>query len=153
LTACASLIAPPDPQAPLVLALTEPIASLETRARHGENGAEYALAFLSRFGLRGVPQDDERARRLRAGAMSPTTLMITQYIAPVGGGTGRTHVIPITQPGYTAGQMALLDLCGLAALAGAETSGREICSPEGWDRVYPLARQAVAESAASTPLP
>jgi hypothetical protein len=150
---CASLVTPADPLEPLKMALTEPAPSLEARAARGENAAEYAVSFLARFGVRGVPHDEARADRLRAGAATPTTLMITQYIPAIGGGTGRTSIIPVTQPGLSRGQMDLMDLCGLAALAGVERMGREMCSPEGWDRIAPLARQVVADNAASTPLP
>ena len=153
LSACATLVEPADPVDPLALAFTEPVASLEARAARGENEAEYALAFLSRVGLRGVPQDPGRAARLRDAAMTPTTLMITQYIPAVGGGAGQTHLIPVNRPGMTRDQMVLLDVCGLAVLLGAETTGREVCTPAGWERLVPLALQVAAESAASTPLP
>ena len=153
LSGCATLIRPGSVVDPLALAFAETVPSLEARAGNGENAAEYALAFLSRFGLRGVPEDHTRSEQLRDRAMTATTLMITQYIAPIGGGAGRTHLIPVAQPGLSRGQMALLDLCGLAALAGVETTGREVCTPEGWERIAPLAGQAALESAASTPLP
>jgi hypothetical protein len=155
LSSCASLMAPADPVEPLVLAFTEPVPSLEARAARGENAAEYALSFLSVTGLRGVPHDRERADRLRAGAMSPTTLMITQYVPAIGGGTGRTHPIPITQPGMTREAIAMLDMCGLSAFVGDDAAGPDSCTPAGWERLAPLGRQLLADEvkAARTPLP
>lgn len=162
LSGCATLSDPAGPVAPLALAFSEPVPALEQRAGRGETGAEYALAFLSRFGLRGVPQDETRSDRLRTAASTPTTLMITQYIPAIGGGAGQTRLIPITQPGLSRGQMALLDLCGLAAIGGDALLGIQACGgPEGWARIAPLARSlapapgrhAAPDSAASTPLP
>lgn len=148
---CASLL--PPIEAPLTLAFTAPVAHLEARAARGENEAEYALSFLILHRLRGVRPDQVHFQRLRAGAQTPTTLMITQYTAAIGGGTGRVNVIPVTQPGLSERVMALLDLCGAALLGGSDKAATSFCPTDSIERLAPLARQAAAESAASTPLP
>lgn len=150
LSACASLIQPEE--SPLALALVTPLPELEARAARGENQAEYALSFLVLNGLRGVDRDPQRFQTLRQGAQTPTTLMITQYIPAVGGGAGRTHMIPVSQPGMREPLMRMLDMCGAALLTGYPRA-TDLC-PEGVvETLGKTARQVAAASAARTPLP
>lgn len=147
LTGCASLVTPADPNGPLRLALTEPTDSLTLRADAGDKAAQYALSFLTRYGARGVLQDQVRSEQLRAFAAQPSSTTITQYIPGINGGPGRTSLIPITMPGISDLQARRMDLCGLTLLARTPSLGMSMCgSSQAYMELIPAAAAALAES-------
>lgn len=159
---CATLIAPPDPWAPLEQAFTAPVEELERGARNGDRSAQFSAAFLATYGLRGVEQHLRRAMTLRLEAGQPRSTMIMLYVPGVNGAPGRTMPQTVHLQGLDYGQIDAMDACGLALLENRASVGRIVCTDRVWDRLEPLARetgkvfrvtQAAADSAVSTPLP
>jgi hypothetical protein len=135
---CAALVTPADMNAPLRMALTDPVEDLTVRANRGEGSAQYALSFLKKYGLRGVEADPAATVALRAQAARGGTMPITQYIPGINGAPGRTNMIYVTLPGISPQRARLLDLCGLTLLTGLSGPGAAACgSPEAYAALTP----------------
>lgn len=169
---CAGLTAATSPDAPIVLAYTAPVETIERGAAGGHNASQFALSFLALYGLRGVETDPARALALRRLASHSRRSTIAVYVPPVGEGRGQTNLVPITVPGLSEQAMSRLQMCGVALLAESADLVRAACvDPRTYDRAAPAARaaalgarqaalraqaeaaQAAADNAASTPLP
>ena len=132
------MVTPADMNAPLRMALTDPVDDLTRRADGGEGSAQYALSFLKKYGLRGVVPDPSGTEALRARAARGGTLPITQYIPGINGAPGRTSLIYVPLPGITAQRARLLDLCGLTLLTGLAGHGAAACgSPAAYAALAP----------------
>lgn len=126
--------------APLRMALTDPVDDLTRRADGGEGQAQYALSFLKKYGLRGVAQDPAGVEALRARAARGGTMPITQYIPGINGAPGRVNMIYVQMPGIGPGRAELMDMCGLTLLAGLEAPGARLCgSAEAYAALAPAA--------------
>lgn len=137
-TGCASLVTPADMNAPLRMALTDPVEDLGRRADRGEGAAQYALSFLKKYGLRGVDSDPDGSEALRIQAARGGTMPIAQYIPGINGAPGRTSMIYVQMPGISAQRARLLDLCGLTLLTGMSGPGATMCgSPEAYAALAP----------------
>ena len=131
----------PDPitrNAPLKLAMTEPVDSLRQRSDAGDRQAQYALSFLMRTGLRGVERDPVAAEGLRARAGQPISRSTAVYVPGANGRPGHVMMVPITDPGVSDSEARRLDTCGLALLLGQPAVGGVICgSPAAYIDLLP----------------
>lgn len=127
LAGCVTTVDPIAANAPLKLAFTEPVASLEQRASDGDRQAQYALSFLKKLGLRGVEADEVAVETLRASAGQPTTRTMPIYQPGVKGAPGTMIYVPITDPGISDADARRMDLCGLMLLSGMPALGGQVC--------------------------
>lgn len=145
LSACATTVDPLVANAPLKLAFTEPVPSLETRAATGDRQAQYALSFLKKHGLRGVAKDPVAVETLRATAGAPHTRTMPIYQPGINGNPGTLINVQITDPGVSDADAARMDLCGLTLLTAMPGLGGQLCgSPAAYADLVPsaiLARQ------------
>jgi len=142
--ACATVAEVPLDQqmAPLALAFSEPVESLEARAAAREPEARYALSFLHRHGLRGVPQDRERAESLRAG-LGPSSFTTYVHQPAVNGAPAYSIPIRSQVPGLP---LLSLDACGEAVLEGPSGLGELMCgSAERYDALVEAAKAALGD--------
>lgn len=144
---CTTVVDPITRNAPLKLALGEPVTSLEEKAAAGDRSSQYALSFLLRFGARGVAPDPLRAESLRAQAGATHTRTVPIYVPGVKGAPGSLIQSQISDPGVSDAQARLLDLCGLTLLMGNPALGGQICgSPAAYSDLLPAAQIARQES-------
>jgi hypothetical protein len=140
LAGCATLVTASDQNAPMRMALTDPVEDLTRRADGGDSQALYALSFLKKYGLRGVDADPAGVEALRTRAMRGGTTMITQYIAGLNGSPGRVNMISVPTPGLSPERARMLDLCGLTLLAEMSGPGAMACgSAEAYAALAPAA--------------
>lgn len=149
----------PDPiarNAPLKLAMTEPVESLRQRSDAGDRQAQYALSFLMRTGLRGVERDPVAAEGLRARAGQAISRSAAIYVPGVNGNPGHVMMAPITVPGVSDGEARRLDACGAALMLGRPAMGGAMCgSPEAYIDLLPgavaLRREMMATALSDFP--
>lgn len=127
LAACTTAVDPIAANAPLKMAFTEPVATLEQRAGEGDRQAQYALSFLKKIGLRGVAADPVAVEVLRASAGQTFTRMMPIYQPGVKGAPGTIINVPITDPGISDADARRMDICGLMLLSGLPAMGGELC--------------------------
>ncbi len=150
LAGCVTALTPSERLAPLRLAFTEPVESLQARAAAKEPAALYALSFLTLHGLRGLRANSYQTMTLRQDA-GPRPTMITQYIPGVNGGSGRTAMIPVNIGGWPFSP-TLLDLCGQSVLSGIAELGAIQCGgSELYDELVALAGEEPARYRARYP--
>ncbi|TCS10265.1 hypothetical protein [Caulobacter sp. BK020] len=107
---------------PLVSALTDPVDDLRDRAETGQAGAQYAMAVLHAYGVRGVTPDPDQAAVLRRRALAARGYTpITTYIAGLRGKPGRVAIINTPRYELNAVQALRADQCA-AALARGDQS-------------------------------
>jgi TPR repeat protein len=106
----------------LATALTEPVEALRREADAGRARAQYAMAVLHTYGVRGVAHDQDQATVLRRKALAARGYTpITTYIAGLHGKPGRVATINTPRYELNAVQVWRIDQCA-AALAGGEES-------------------------------
>ena len=127
LAACTTTVDPITANAPLKMAFTEPVASLEQRADAGDRQAQYALSFLKKIGLRGVEADPVAVETLRASAGQAFTRTMPIYQPGVKGSAGTMIYVPITDPGISDAEARRMDICGLMLLSGLPAMGGQLC--------------------------
>jgi hypothetical protein len=140
LSACVTTVDPLVANAPLKLAFTEPVSSLEARSAAGDRQAQYALSFLKKHGLRGLAEDALGVETLRASAGAPTQRTMPIYQPGINGNPGTLINVQITDPGISDVQAARLDMCGAALLAAMPALGGQLCgSPAAYADLAPAA--------------
>ncbi|MDQ1155071.1 hypothetical protein [Brevundimonas sp. SORGH_AS_0993] len=150
LAGCVTAVDPMTANAPLKLAFTEPVPSLEARAAEGDRQAQYALSFLKKVGLRGVASDPVGAESLRALAGAPRSRTLPIYQPGVNGNPGTILNVQITDPGVSDADARRLDLCGMVLLTAMPALGGQVCgSPEAYADLLPGAMQVRAETTLS----
>lgn len=138
LAACTTTIDPITANAPLKMAFTEPVATLEQRAGEGDRQAQYALSFLKKIGLRGVEADPVAVETLRASAGQAFTRTMPIYQPGVKGSAGTMIYVPITDPGISDADARRMDICGLMLLSGLPAMGGQVCgSPAAYADLVP----------------
>jgi hypothetical protein len=143
LSACVTAVDPLVANAPLKLAFTEPVPSLETRAAAGDRQAQYALSFLKKHGLRGVAEDLIGVETLRATAGAPHTRNMPIYQPGMNGNPGTLINVQITDPGVSDAEAGRMDLCGLTLLTAMPALGGQLCgSPAAYADLAPSAVSA-----------
>lgn len=146
LAGCVTAVDPTTANAPLKLAFTEPVPSLEAKAAEGDRQAQYALSFLKKLGLRGVAPDPVGAESLRALAGAPRSRTLAVYQPGVNGNPGTILNVPITDPGISDADARRLDLCGMVLLTAMPALGGQVCgSPDAYADLLPGAMQVRAE--------
>jgi hypothetical protein len=141
---CAALVTPVDANAPLRMALTDPVEDLIRRSDAGEDSAQYALSFLKKYGLRGVEKDQDGVEGLRVQAARGGTMPITQYIPGINGAPGRVNMIYVQMPGISPQRARIMDVCGLSLLTGLAQYGAIACgSPEAYAALLPAVADIV----------
>jgi hypothetical protein len=150
-SACTTVVDPVARNAPLKLAMTEPVESLQARSEAGDRHAQYALSFLMRTGLRGVERDPLQAEALRARAGQAITRSNAIYVPGVNGNPGHVMMVPTTDPGVSDAEAARMDACAAALLLRQPAMGGAMCgSPAAYIDLLPGAvalRQEMMESA------
>lgn len=137
---CATTVDPIQRNAPLKMALSEPVENLRERSDAGDRQAQYALSFLMRHGLRGVELDPLGAEALRATAGVTQVRTMPVYQPGVNGRPGSLINVQISDPGISDHDAARLDLCGLTVLGGVPALGGSICgSPAAYIDLLPAA--------------
>lgn len=135
---CATAVDPITRNAPLKLALTEPVDALRRQSDDGNRQAQYALSFLMQTGLRGVEKDALGAEALRARAGETRTTSTAVYVPGVNGNPGTTMLVPVSSPGVSDAEARRLDVCGMTLLLGEPALGAALCgSPEAYIDLLP----------------
>ncbi|MGH7020392.1 MAG: hypothetical protein ACREEY_10945 [Brevundimonas sp.] len=135
---CATAVDPIVRNAPLKMALTEPVEALRQQSDEGNRNAQYALSFLMQSGLRGVEKDALGAEALRARAGETRTTSTAVYMPGVNGKPGTTMIVPISSPGVSDAEAQRLDVCGMTLLLGEPALGAMLCgSPEAYIDLLP----------------
>jgi hypothetical protein len=146
LSACVTAVDPLVANAPLKLAFSEPVPSLETRAASGDRQAQYALSFLKMHGLRGVAKDPVAVETLRATAGAPHSRTMPIYQPGINGNPGTLINVQITDPGVSDAEAGRMDLCGLTLLTAMPALGGQVCgSPAAYADLVPSAISARQE--------
>lgn len=130
LVACATVrqTAPSD-LGLLTTALTEPVEALQDQADAGQARAQYAMAVLHAYGLRGVVRDPSRAELLRHKALAPHGYTpITTYIAGLNGKPGRVVIINTPRYDLDPGQALRIDQCARALVRDDHDLGIDACA-------------------------
>lgn len=143
---CVAAVDPVTRNLPLRMALTEPVPVLEARAAEGDRQAQYAVSFLAKLGLRGVPQDPVRAEGLRAQAGEIRRRSQPIYVPGVNGNPGTLTYVPITDPGVSDEEARRLDLCAFTLMVSQPALGGQVCgSPEAYIDLLPAAVEVRSE--------
>lgn len=146
LAGCVTAVDPIAANAPLKLAFTEPVPSLEAKAAEGDRQAQYALSFLKKVGLRGVASDPVGAESLRASAGAPRSRTMPVYQPGVNGNPGTILNVQIADPGVSDADARRLDLCGMVLLTAMPALGGQVCgSPDAYADLLPGAMQVRSE--------
>lgn len=149
LQACVTLRQPaPADLALLSAALTEPVEDLSKGADAGQARAQFAMALLHAYGLRGVTLDQPQATLLRRKALAARGFMpITTYIAGLHGKPGRVSTITVPRYDLNAGQALRIEQCAAALARGQDgPAGHHACAgPLEFERISALWGRARTE--------
>jgi hypothetical protein len=125
----------------LTTALTEPVEDLRGKAEAGQARAQYAMAVLHAYGVRGVSVDPSQAAELRRRALAARGYRpITTYIAGLRGKPGRVAIINTPRYELSAVQALRADQCAAALARGDENrAATESCAgPDMFGRLKVL---------------
>jgi len=125
----------------LAAALSDPVEALQGKADAGQARAQYAIAVLHAYGVRGVALDQDQAAALRRRALAARGYTpITTYIAGLRGKPGRVAIINTPRYDLNAVQALRADRCaGVLARGDDSPAAVAACAgPEAFARLRAL---------------
>lgn len=128
-----------------VTALSQPVDQLQENASRGQAGAQYAVALLQAYGMRGLPRDPVQAALLRRSALAARGYTpITTYIAGLQGKPGRVAIINVPRYELDLAQVGRIDQCAAALARGDQgaVAVQACAGPEEFARLKGLWAEA-----------